>query len=372
MPVELSPSGEKSLRALENSVEQSIDSQALLNGCLQTFFLLERWDTAESHLPGVMDIIELVQTQSQIYYDALRESTSVAQILYMLAGDLKKLIDFLLDPNENNKDIQDYICDMQQYTNIARDLSQTVSKSFRRVRVGLNEITNDIPGEIKRLERQEQSAVVKRDTLERRVRHAKIAKTVSAAALAVVGGVATTVVFPPMMLVLPVALPLAILAVEAFEHHTSKKLNQRTNEVIDCRDGLQQLEAITMCLSEVGSRVDSLIQFWIRSDTMLGTISSGVDRLKGKKAARLRLQTTREHYESAEILYREYIVKLEFIQTMVRSAASSSGSSAPSITPQKDRHHPRDQKVVTVSTDLKRRNAVKSSSRSPPNDPRRA
>lgn len=74
-----------------------------------------------------------------------------------------------------------------------------------------------------KLERQEQTIVAKKEALERRIGHARMAKTVGTAALAIVGGV-STLIFPPLLLILPVGLPIAILALEAWEHKKSKTL----------------------------------------------------------------------------------------------------------------------------------------------------
>jgi hypothetical protein len=92
-------------------------------------------------------------------------------------------------------------------------------------------ISKSIPGELAKLERREQITVAKNEALERRIGLARAAKTVGTAALAVVSGVAI-VVFPPMMIILPVGLPIAILALEAYEQRSSKQLKSESDTYV--------------------------------------------------------------------------------------------------------------------------------------------
>lgn len=45
--MELSPSGEKALKAFEDGGRKGVDCKILLEDSFQTFSLLERWETAE-------------------------------------------------------------------------------------------------------------------------------------------------------------------------------------------------------------------------------------------------------------------------------------------------------------------------------------
>jgi hypothetical protein len=74
-----------------------------------------------------------------------------------------------------------------------------------------------------RLERREKRIVVKKEALERRIERARVAKIVGAAALAVVSG-AAIVALPPLILILPVGLPIGILALEVYEKRKTKAL----------------------------------------------------------------------------------------------------------------------------------------------------
>ncbi|KAJ7116359.1 hypothetical protein C8R44DRAFT_206491 [Mycena epipterygia] len=375
--MERSPSGEKALKALENGGKKSVDCQSLLQNAFNTFSFLERWETAESNVPSVMSIIERVRHQGHAYFETLDDSISIAITLIELAHDAEHLASSLLDPSHKPRDIQDFVGDMQNYVRDALEKSKGVSSALRSIRKGVNEITNNIPREMAKLERKEQRLVAKKEALERRIGHARVAKTLSAAALAVVSGVAT-VAFPPVLLILPVALPIAILALQAYGHHSSKALMKRQDEIWDCRAGLAELQDITMCLARLAEHVDSMTEFWVRSDTMLETISNGVHRIKGN-AARLRLQTTVSHWKSAAESYTEYATKLKMIRQFdcvatasLKSRVSSSDGSRGS---DKGAHGSRDQRKST-STDLKRRNASRSSSKgsssSPSSSPRRS
>jgi hypothetical protein len=80
---------------------------------------------------------------------------------------------------------------------------------------------------VDKLKHQQQRAENKLATLEHRVSKARTVKLISSATLAITSGIAM-VVFPPMMLILPVALPLAILVTEIYEQKSSKKLRGKT------------------------------------------------------------------------------------------------------------------------------------------------
>lgn len=188
-----------------------------------------------------MSIIEQVRHQGHAYFETLDDSISIAITLIELAQDAEHLASSLLDPSHKSRDIQDFVGDMKNYVRDALEKSRGVSSALRTIRKGVNEvryytlmtfrsvtddcskITNSIPHVMAKLERKELRLVAKKEALERRIGHARVAKTVSAAALAVVSGVAT-VVFPPVLLIIPVALPIAILALQAYGHHSSKAL----------------------------------------------------------------------------------------------------------------------------------------------------
>jgi hypothetical protein len=76
---------------------------------------------------------------------------------------------------------------------------------------------------MERLERRENRIVAKKEALDRRIERAKVMKTIGTTALAVVSGVAI-VSLPPLVLILPIALPIAILALEVYDNRSSKTL----------------------------------------------------------------------------------------------------------------------------------------------------
>ncbi|KAJ7722733.1 hypothetical protein DFH07DRAFT_856498 [Mycena maculata] len=364
--MELSPSGEKALKAFEDGGRKSVDCRMLLQDTFETFSMLERWEVAESKVDSVMSVIHRVRQQGRAYFETLDDSISVAITLNELAQDAKHLARSLLDPDHKTEEIQEFVAEMRSYTGEALNKSQRVSEALRTVRKGINQISGSIPDEMEKLERQEEKIVAKKETLERRVDYARIGKTVSTAGLAIVGGV-SSLVFPPLLLILPVGLPIGILVLEAYEHRIQKRLRKREEEILDCRNGLDQLQEIATFLAGFTHHVDALTDFWVRSDTMLETISNGVRRIRGN-TARLRLQAILDRWEETADLYFDYAAKLQMIQKIecgatssLRSKTSSASGGERSPGSDKGSHQSRREKS---SVDLKRQRAIKSSSRS--------
>ncbi|KAJ7086064.1 hypothetical protein B0H15DRAFT_845140 [Mycena belliarum] len=367
-PVELDPSVEKTLVAFENGAEKGVDCQTLLVDSFQTFSLLERWESADSNVPAVMSIIKKVRQQGHVYFETLDDSINVAQNLYEYALSAKQLASSLIEGSEPNE-IQAFIAEMRADAQRALEKSKHISGSLREVRKGINRISDIIPSEMARLERQERKLWEKSEALERRIAHVRIAKTVGTTALAVVGGV-SMIVFPPMMLILPVGLPIAILALEVYENRSSKTLTKRDDEILDCRHGLQELENITTCLARFAEHINNLTEFWLRSDTMLETISNGVRLIRGN-TVRMRLKSIIGLWEEAAELYMRYVVKLKGIQD-IDCGASSSLRSKKSSSSTRDRLAKNsrgcERKKITSpdseKTELQRRNATRSRSSS--------
>ncbi|KAJ6570220.1 hypothetical protein DFH09DRAFT_1465560 [Mycena vulgaris] len=306
MPVGISPSVDKALKAFEDGA-RNVDCQALMEDSFQTFSLLERWETAESNVPAVTLIIQRVRKQGHAYYETLADSISVAITLHELARDAEQLASSLLDPGHKPHEIQEFVAEMRGYIGDALEKSKRISAGCRKVRNGISEISNSIPNEMAKLERQERKMLAMNQALKRRIGRAKLAKNVSTAALAVVAGV-SSIAFPPLMLILPVGLPIAILALEAYEQHKSKELMRRDEEIFDCRNGFEELQKVTSFLAGFAQHVDELTEFWLRSDTMLETISNGVHRIRGN-TARIRLEATKKLWAEAAESYLKYANK---------------------------------------------------------------
>ncbi|KAJ7039565.1 hypothetical protein C8F04DRAFT_1317554 [Mycena alexandri] len=316
----VSPSAEKALQALEEGSRKSVDCQILLEDTFHTFSALERWETAESDVRSVQSIIAQVQEWGHEYYRTLIDSISVAVHLNLLSQDMANLAKSLLDPSHTPEEIQDFVADIRGYIAEALEKSKHISTAYRKIRKGINQVTDDIPGQMARLERRERRILEEQQALERRMGRAKVVKTVSTAALAVISGI-SIVTFPPMMLILPVGIPIAILVLEAYEHRSSKALMKSS---WSARKGFKELEDITKCLAGLSRHVDLLIDFWLRSDTMLETISNGVARIKGNTPRlKLRLKATIEQWESVGELYADYTIKLKRIEKMECGATAS-------------------------------------------------
>jgi hypothetical protein len=65
------------------------------------------------------------------------------------------------------------------------------------------------------------------------------------------------------------------------------------------------LENVAWCLAGFAKHVDALTDFWLRSDTMLETISNGVDRIRGN-TARIRLEAILKSWEKSGEMYLNY------------------------------------------------------------------
>ncbi|KAJ7739323.1 hypothetical protein B0H14DRAFT_2638292 [Mycena olivaceomarginata] len=348
--ISFSSSMEKALKALEDGSGNNVNCQVLLEKTFQTFSLLERWETAESNISSVQSIIERVQEQGHAYFRTLDDSISVAIHLNVLAHDVVQLAKFLIKAREP-KEIQDFIADMKSNTRDALESSKRISTAYRN---------DGIPGEMARLERRENRIVAKKEALDRRIERAKVIKTIGTTALAVVSGVAI-VSLPPLVLILPIALPIAILALEVYDNRSSKTLRKREDEITDCQTGLKELHNITLCLVSLAENVDLLIDFWLRSDTMLETISHGVDRLRDNRA-RLRLEAIVEQWTSAGEFYTDYTTKARHSEEDSRYRLRRDIFSQVAILVLGQRSFPfripRPEKI-TPSTELGRRNATK-------------
>ncbi|KAK7032880.1 hypothetical protein R3P38DRAFT_2773388 [Favolaschia claudopus] len=349
----------KALQAFEEGTgAHDFDRDTLVNNTFQTFSLLERWETAQSKSPAVQSIIQRVQAQGQLYFQTLDEvqselqrSVAVAIRLKGLAEDAVRLSEYLLDPACKSKDINDFIADMQRCTRGALKHSKHISAAYRTVRRGIYEISDGIPEEMAKLEEKEYTAAVKKATTDRRVERTKVAKTVSTAALAVVSGVALFSL-PPLILILPIALPIAILGLEIYENRCSKLSKERETETIDCQAALQELQDVTTCLARLADHVDWSIEAFLCSDTMLETISCCVDRLR-RNNARLRLQAIMKQWKSVADFYTEYVNKLKRIQSFKRDAIASASSNSGN-----DSRQSRNHRSTNGENKLERRNAI--------------
>ncbi|KAJ7650660.1 hypothetical protein FB45DRAFT_22857 [Roridomyces roridus] len=360
--MERSSSSEKVLKAFEDGGKQNLDCEKLLGSSYKAFSLLERWESAISPVESVMSIILKVREQGHVFFETLSDSIAVATALSELSRDAASVAGHLYDPSCTPEEIKDFIGEMRVFTQDALERSKRVSEALRRVRKGVNKICARIPDEVAQLEQRHETTLATKEAQKRRIERVRLVKTISTAALAIVGGI-SSITFPPLMLMLPVGLPIGILVMEMYEHRTSKTQRKREGEIMDCRIGLNQLNDINNCLAGLLQHVDALMEFWVRSDTMLETISNGVERIRAK-SARLRLQSIGQQWEKAADMYLDYTAKLKCLVDIdcgaTASLRSRTSSASESTRPRRlDKAHKR-----TPSTELNRRNAIKSSSRS--------
>lgn len=184
------------------------------------------------------------------------------------------------------------------------------------------QITNDLPSKILELGLQEQKAMEKKAVAEKRNGHAKAVKACSTAATAIVGGIAI-VAFPPALLLLPILLPVVILASEAIEWRNNKQIKskcilcfapftllrnfvEREIECRDCREAIRELGNATQSLAKIGHGVDQFANYWLSLHVMLEDLSGRLVDLRGKRAYRMRLHAILSTWKELRDMYKNY------------------------------------------------------------------
>ena len=167
------------------------------------------------------------------------------------------------------------------------------------------QIFNEIPAIDERLQAQEQQALEKNAVAKRRGDGVAAFQKAGIAAVGAVGGVACAI-FPPAGLIMPVAIPLVILATEIFRYKNNKHIKgllcissnsithtclpERETVARDCRDAINELRDVSKALLNLRKGVEMFSEFWLRLDTSLDELVGRIKEFQGRKATRNRLE----------------------------------------------------------------------------------
>lgn len=90
--------------------------------------------------PVLRQAIQKIQGHALVYFDAIDASVGTAQDGYAFSCDAIELCGYILDPDADPSELQEYILDMQSKAKLAHDDSVVTLNKFREVRKGLIEV----------------------------------------------------------------------------------------------------------------------------------------------------------------------------------------------------------------------------------------
>lgn len=102
---------------------------------------IELYDSSDH--PALIPIIAGVQRQGEAYYDGLDLSIKTAENAYTFSTDAVDLCNALLNPDYSVEELQQFIDDMRELAQDARDDALNTSNVFRSVRERLNQVRRD-------------------------------------------------------------------------------------------------------------------------------------------------------------------------------------------------------------------------------------
>ncbi|KIM23327.1 hypothetical protein M408DRAFT_332415 [Serendipita vermifera MAFF 305830] len=120
---------------------------AIVEGAFNSLQIIEPWRGASTDHPQLQQVIQKIQGHTIVYFEAIDTSIKTAQDGYGFSCDAIELCGYLLDPETDTDDLQEYIGDMQSKAKRAHEDSLMTLNKFRDVRKGLIEITKTIPKE---------------------------------------------------------------------------------------------------------------------------------------------------------------------------------------------------------------------------------
>jgi len=312
---------EQAISELESSPKRLIELGPLINATAQSLQIIEPWQTVQSEHPEMQPILHNIRQQAVGYYRALDLSVITAEAGYSFCEDAEQLCDFLVDPQYTVQELQEYIQDMREVARSAHEDAKTMCESFRNVRQGLNQITVGIPGKVAEMEEQEQRAKAGKALAEtRRGQFGVAAIALGAGAAATGGAVAAGIAFPPLLLILPIALPImAMIAGEATEQYDQLAMARETEAML-CSDAMKKLHQATGDLTKLIENVDMFADWWLEMDTMLAGVESKVGKLKADKVTKLRVKTVKNGWTGVKGRYLQYKLKVARLQDFYPSS----------------------------------------------------
>lgn len=140
--------------------------------------------------------------------------------------------------------------------------------------------------------------------------------------------------FPPALILIPVLIPIVILAAEIFEWKNSKKIEseygflavtdavliclERETEARDSREAIEQLEKICKAMASFQNDITVFCEFWTKQDVQLEDLKDRLHALRrGGKADRLHVQTILTSSSEAKEDYRAYVTIVRAFLTML-------------------------------------------------------
>jgi hypothetical protein len=266
----------------------------LVDSARKSFVLIEPWSYAKSDHREVTTLISEVQIQVTAYYTAIDTSIGVAEQGYSFANDCYDLCEFLLDPQNSEKDLTHYVTDMREKAQTAYLAAKETSEKFRSVRRGLNEITSGIPAAVATVQAREEEQLGQEQYEEKRARRViMVGGAVGAAGAALAGGAALLTgiaALHGLILFIPIILPLIALATKTVSDRYDRSAQDRGTQAISCSEAIAQLHKAATDLSELTRQMDDFADWWQEMDTMLKTIVSRISQLRADRVARSRLR----------------------------------------------------------------------------------
>jgi len=218
----------------------------------------------------------------------------------------------------SDSDIQEFIMDMKRVAKTAHQEAATVRDMFRSNRVAFAKLTGSIPSTIERVEFEQRQHNAEGSVARTRV---SIAYGTAATSLAATSSILTGIyagatVFPPALIILPIALPFVAFIAGIFGAKQSQEASKRDTESHQCAIAMRQLDGALKDLSEFGQYIDQLADYWVEMESMLQNIHDHVGNIQADDVSRLRIEELKDSWGAIKESYLEYKVGVSRIQDL--------------------------------------------------------
>ncbi|RDB26368.1 hypothetical protein Hypma_006852 [Hypsizygus marmoreus] len=293
-----------------------VDRELLVKAACRSFELMEPWHQATSEHPIVVDIIHQVQAHGDNFYTAISTSRDAAQAGYNFCLHFATVLENILDPTISVVELHEFINNMVTIAGQAQTNAEKVVMLFRTMRIGISNITNDVPAKVAKLKDEEQLALKKAKIGQKRARQLNmIGKGLNVAGVA--AGASAVFVFPPALIVLPVVLPIMSLVAELIENKLSKRTEKRTKQAQDCREAITQLQRVTHDMVELENAVESFAQYWSGQEIVLNMVKGRIEELRYLKSIKLTLRMIAKSWDGVAKSLLDYAVKMKTLLSYV-------------------------------------------------------
>ncbi|KAJ7593468.1 hypothetical protein C8J56DRAFT_931161 [Mycena floridula] len=294
----------------------SVDWNSLVDLAESSFLAIERWNDTNAKEPTVQGIIEQVHAQGLVYFGTIKLSVEVAQRSLDVSRDAIMIFESIL-ADDSVTEIQDFIASTKKKANVAYKKTALVSKRFQQVRIGLDKITNQLPALRLQLAEKEQESLDQKAAATKRGERAKMFEK-SAAVIGTVAGAVALSVFPPALLVMPVLVPLVVLASQVFSYKNKKAIKKRETEARDLRDAIQDLRQVSEILTNFRKQVDMFGDYWIKVEIALDEVARRIGELRKSKPNRIQLRAILAIWKELKDDYARYLLSLKRLQQLYR------------------------------------------------------